>query len=63
MKVIFIMYLVYGIGNKTFYGCIYRKIKDPHILDELWVIRIRQRRRIDNRMTKKKSTKGQTTIY
>jgi hypothetical protein len=35
MKVIFIMYLVYGIGNKTFYGCIYRKIKDPHILDEV----------------------------
>ena len=35
MKVIFIMHLVYGIGNKTFYGCIYRKIKDPHILDEL----------------------------
>ena len=29
------MHLVYGIGNKTFYGCIYRKVKDPHILDEL----------------------------
>ena len=35
MKVIFIMHLVYGIGNKFFYGCIYRKVKDPHILDEL----------------------------
>ena len=31
--------------------------------DIKWVIRIRQRRRIDNRMTKRKSTKGQTTIY
>jgi hypothetical protein len=35
MKVIFIMHLVYGIGNNFFYGCIYRKVKDPHILDEL----------------------------
>jgi len=35
MKVIFIMHLVYGIGNKTFYGCVYRKIKDPHTLGEL----------------------------
>jgi hypothetical protein len=35
MKVIFIMHLVYGIGNKTFYGCIYRKIKGPLILGEL----------------------------
>ena len=35
MKIIFIMHLVYGIGNKIFYGCAYRKIKDPHILGEL----------------------------
>ena len=35
MKVIFIIQLVYGIGNKTFYGCVYRKIKDPLILGEL----------------------------
>ena len=29
------MHLIYGIGNTTFYRCIYRKIKDPHMLDEL----------------------------
>ena len=30
------MHLVDGIENKTLYGCIlYRKIKDPDILDEL----------------------------
>jgi hypothetical protein len=43
------MHLVYGIGNNFFYGCIYRKVKDPHILDG--------RRRIDNRMTKRKAQK------
>jgi len=32
--------------------------------DTKWVIRIRiYRRRSDNTMTKRKSTKGQTTIY